>query len=181
MAQPLKHGPSPDAGHGIAVSIVGIAVVAVVVSLGACAEMPSGPTVAVMPAPTKPFDVFVQDDELCRGWAEHSIGQAGNDAAAQRMLASTVAGAGIGAIAGAAAGGERGAGTGVAIGTVVGVGAGANQNALSAWGAQRRYDIAYQQCMYSKGDLVPSYGYGGVVYLRSATPVPPPPPSAPTQ
>jgi hypothetical protein len=149
--------------------------VLVCVAAAGCAQMPAGPTVAVMPGPNKPFDVFVQDDQLCRGWASHSIGIPGNDAAAQAMLASTVTGAAIGAVAGAVVGGDRGAGAGAAMGTVMGAGVGANQAAATAWNAQRRFDIAYQQCMYSKGNVVPSYIGGGYHYPVPA-PVPPPPP-----
>ena len=46
------------------------------------------------------------------------------------------------------------------MGTVVGATAGANQSAVTVGNAQRRYDIAYQQCMYSKGNMVLTYGYG---------------------
>ena len=67
--------------------------------LTACAEMPVGPTVAVMPGPNKPFDVFTQDDFLCQSWALHAIGVPGHDAAAREMLASTAAGAVVGAVA----------------------------------------------------------------------------------
>jgi uncharacterized protein YcfJ len=87
-----------------------------------------------------------------------------------RTFASTITGAAIGVIAGAAVGGHQSVGTGAAIGTAIGASAGATQSAETAWGAQRRYDIAYQQCMYSKGNLLPSY------YDRSYRyPVPPPP------
>ncbi len=140
--------------------------------LAACAPMPSGPSVAVMPSPNKPFEVFMQEDQLCRGWAAHSIGQAGNDAAADAMLRSTVTGAAVGAIAGAMVGGDRNIGAGAAIGTVMGATAGANQSGATAGSAQRRYDIAYQQCMYSKGNQLPSYDYGSRRY-------PPPPPASP--
>jgi uncharacterized protein YcfJ len=93
------------------------------------------------------------------------------------MLGSTAAGAVIGAVAGAALGGDRGAGAGAAMGTVVGASAGANQSAWVAANAQRAYDIAYQQCMYSKGNLVSGAGY--MTYGRMApgsSPMPPPPP-----
>jgi hypothetical protein len=146
--------------------------------LAGCAEMPTGPSVAVMPAPNKPFEVFMQDDQLCRGWAAHSIGLAGHDAAAETLLASTATGAVIGALAGAVVGGHRNVNAGAAMGTVIGASAGANQSAYTAANAQRRYDIAYQQCMYSKGNLVPSYGYGGYRYPvppAVAPPLPPPP------
>ena len=61
------------------------------------------------------------------------------------------------------------------MGTVVGATAGANQSTMTAGNAQRRYDIAYQQCMYSKGNLLPSYGYGGYRYPEPTLAVPPPP------
>jgi len=128
-------------------------------SLAACAPMPLGPSVAVMPAPNKPFEVFVQDDQLCRSWAAHSVGQPGNEAAAQQLVGSAAAGAVVGALLGAAVGDHRSAGVGAAMGTVVGGSVGANQGAATAWNAQRSYDIAYQQCMYSKGNSVPTpYG-----------------------
>jgi hypothetical protein len=149
--------------------------------LAGCAEMPTGPSVAVMPAPNKPFDVFMRDDQLCRDWAAHSIGIPGHDAAAERLLASTVTGAAIGALAGAAAGGHRNVGAGAAMGTVVGASAGANQSAVTAGNAQRRYDIAYQQCMYSQGNVVPTYGYGSYRYPAPASAAPPPPPPPPMQ
>lgn len=140
--------------------------------LAGCAAMPVGPTVTVMPGANKPFDVFVQDDQLCRSWASHSIGVPGHDAAAARMLASTLAGVTIGALAGAAVGDHRTAGAGAAMGTVIGASAGASQGGLTAAQAQRRYDIAYQQCMYSKGNLVTGSPYGGHGWISA----PPPPP-----
>src|SRR5690242_14525523 len=105
--------------------------------LAACAPMPVAPTVAVMPGANKPFEVFMQDDQLCRGWASHSVGQPGNDAAAQQMVGSTVAGAVIGGLLGAAVGDHRSAGVGAAMGTLVGASVGANQSAAVGWNAQR--------------------------------------------
>lgn len=124
--------------------------------LAGCAPMPVGPTVAAMPAPNKPFEVFIQDDQLCRNWAGASIGP-GRDAAADRMLGSTVTGALLGAAAGALVGDHHSAGAGAAVGTLAGASIGADQSSMSAWSAQRRYDIAYQQCMYAKGNVIPGY------------------------
>jgi uncharacterized protein YcfJ len=142
--------------------------------LAGCAPMPVAPTVAVMPAPNKPFEVFMQDDQLCRGWAAHSIGQPGHDAAAQQLIGSTVTGAVVGALIGAAVGDHRSAGVGAAMGTIVGGSAGASQSAAIGWNAQRSYDIAYQQCMYSKGNVVPSSRYGAYQYRYPAPPPPAP-------
>jgi hypothetical protein len=143
--------------------------------LAACVQMQVGPSIAVMPAPNKPFEVFQQDDQLCRGWAAHSIGIPGNEVAAQTILASTVAGAVIGAVAGAVVGGDRGAGAGAAMGTVVGATQGTGQVGFTAFDTQRRYDIAYQQCMYAKGNIVPAHVYGGYYYPQSMPATPPPP------
>ena len=142
----------------------------IVLWLAGCAEMPTGPSVAVMPAPNKPFEVFMQEDQLCRDWAAHSIGQPGHEAAADAFLKSTITGAAIGAVAGGLLGGERGAGAGAAVGTVVGASGGANASAYTAVSAQRHYDIAYQQCMYAKGNVVSNYPHPGYY------PAPPPPP-----
>lgn len=148
--------------------------------LAGCAPMPVAPTVAVMPSPNKPFEIFMQEDQLCRGWAAHSIGQPGYDAAAQQLAGSTVTGALIGALAGAAVGGHRSAGTGAAVGTLIGGTAGASQSAATGWNAQRSYDIAYQQCMYSKGNVVGQSRYGSQQYYATPSPAPyyPPPPPA---
>ena len=56
------------------------------------------------------------------------------------------------------------------MGTVIGATAGANQGNVSAWNAQRRYDLAYLQCMYSKGNVIPSHDYGGYRYPPPAGP-----------
>src|SRR5438876_11565064 len=42
-----------------------------------------------------------------------------------------------------------------------------------SWMLQHRYDIAYQQCMYSRGNLIPG------VAPSSGAPAPPPPPPRP--
>lgn len=133
--------------------------------LAACVQMPVGPTVAAMPAPNKSFELFVQDDQLCRNWAASS--SRGGREPGDALLASTVTGTVLGAAAGALAGDHHGAGTGAAIGTLAGAGFGSEQSAATAWSAQRRYDIAYQQCMYAKGNVIPGY---------TPYPMPPPPP-----
>jgi len=130
-----------------------------VLLLSACAAPPMGPRVAVMPPPNKPFDVFQQDDYACRGYAQQQVGgqaQAANNQAVGSALLGTVLGAGLGA----AVGGGRGAAIGAAGGAVAGTAVGANQSQYAQGGIQRQYDVAYQQCMYSKGNQVGG-GYGG--------------------
>jgi hypothetical protein len=148
--------------------------------LAGCAPMPVGPTVAVMPGANKPFEVFMQDDQLCRGWAGHSIGQPGNDVAAQQLVGSTVTGAVIGALAGAALGGHGNVGAGAAVGTLAGGSIGASQSAGTSWRSQRSYDIAYQQCMYSKGNVLPGMRYAAPPTYPAPPPLPPRPQSPAT-
>jgi outer membrane lipoprotein SlyB len=78
-----------------------------------------------------------------------------------------VAGTVIGAAAGAAIGSVTGrAGPGAAIGAGTGLlfgsAAGSNAAGASYYQVQRRYDQAYVQCMYAKGNQVPvRAGYRG--------------------
>ncbi len=149
--------------------------------LAGCASLPSGPRVAVMPAPGKPFEVFVAEDHQCRSFAEQSIGMAPQDLATRNVVGNAAVGTAIGAAVGALGGGHNGAATGAAVGMVAGTASGASQAGYAGAEAQRRYDIAYQQCMYAKGNQLPSYPYG---YRQPApatsapyyAPPPPPPP-----
>jgi hypothetical protein len=83
--------------------------------LGGCVEYPNAPTVAVMPAPNKPLEVFQGDETACRSYA---FGQA-------------------------------------------------KANNDYQYGAQYRYNVAYMQCMYSRGNQVPGN------YVQSNAPAPP--------
>ncbi|MFC0134867.1 glycine zipper family protein [Massilia eurypsychrophila] len=124
--------------------------------LTSCAQLPVGPTVAAMPAPGKPFEAFIGDDQLCRNWAASTVGP-GRDVANNQMVTATLAGAALGALAGAVGGNSGDAATGAVVGTALGAGAGSGMSSGTAWTAQRRYDIAYQQCMYAKGNVIPGY------------------------
>jgi uncharacterized protein YcfJ len=153
--------------------------VGAVLMLSACAMRPEGPTVRVLPAPYKPFAVFQQDQYECERYADDSVrGQANR--ANNNAVGAAVVGTALGAALGAAAGGGRGAGIGAAAGAVAGTAYGADRSDLSNYGIQRRYDIAYAQCMYSRGNQVP--GYGAPLGSANAPPpprgrnAPPPPP-----
>ena len=54
-------------------------------------------------------------------------------------------------------GSSRNVGTGAAVGLLGGAAMGAASGSDSSKEVQRRYDIAYQQCMYAKGHQVPGY------------------------
>ncbi|OGT00397.1 MAG: hypothetical protein A3F73_02335 [Gallionellales bacterium RIFCSPLOWO2_12_FULL_59_22] len=141
-------------------------------ALTGCASAPTGPRIAVMPTPGKPFEVFVGEDLYCRSFAAQSTGQTRDDSAAQNFAGAAILGTVIGAAAGALGGGHDSAGAGAAAGLVLGSMVGAGESSGASWDAQRRYDIAYQQCMYSKGNQVPGYAMPRQSYY------PPPPPAA---
>src|SRR5215475_8301153 len=91
----------------------------------ACATVPTGPTVMVLPGTGKPFEQFQVDDDLCRQWAFRQIGASGDSVGSSMVSGAaigTVVGAGLGAAIGAAAGNPAigaaiGAGSGLALGT----------------------------------------------------------------
>jgi hypothetical protein len=148
------------------------------VALVGCATVPDSPSVRVMPAPGKPFEVFVSDDHVCRSYASQSI-SGKEEAANNAAIGSAVAGTAIGAAAGALIGGSgQGAGVGAGMGLIMGSAMGANQSGRSGYSLQRRYDIAYEQCMYAKGNLLPGQSIPYNPYARLPPPPPPPPPAA---
>ncbi|HXY21235.1 MAG TPA: hypothetical protein VEI29_01025, partial [Burkholderiaceae bacterium] len=121
-------------------------------ALAGCAVMPEGPSVRVMPAPGKPFEVFVADDQYCRSYAAQNAGGNAQQAANTSAVGSAVVGTAVGAAAGALiGGGSRGAGAGAGMGLLAGSAIGAGESQRSGYTLQRRYDIAYEQCMYAKG------------------------------
>ena len=125
----------------------------------ACASVPSGPSVMALPGSGKSFEQFQTDDLMCRDWASREGGTtpqrtAGLDTA-QGAGIGTLIGAGLGAAIGAAAGNPGlgaavGAGGGLLTGTVFG----ARKGQAAGSEVQRRFDIAYTQCMDAKGNRV---------------------------
>lgn len=166
--------------------------------LGGCATLPNGPSVAVMPGVGKSFEQFVADDRTCRDYAAQSLGIDVNSAGANNVVTGAAVGTVVGAAAGALIGGHHAAGTGAGVGLVTGSAMGAGEAGGVQQDAQRRYDIAFEQCMYAKGNQLPTaastsyYRYRlhpETVYRREQSPttviiqqppasVPPPPPGA---
>ena len=150
-----------------------VAVLGSASAVAACtAAPPSGPTVMALPSRGKSLDAFQQDDGQCRNYAAAAIGphqpaQAGARAAVGSAAIGTVLGAAAGSAIGAAAGNAGpGAAIGGAAGLVGGTAVGATTVAASQYDLQTRYNIAYTQCVYSRGDTVQylpasSYGYYG--------------------
>lgn len=159
----------------------------VVLLVSGCATVPPGPSVMVMPGSGKTFEQFQYDDAACRQWAQQQSGDAAtsaNQSTATGAVIGTVIGAGLGAAIGAAAGNPgAGAAIGAGGGLLGGTAVGANAGAHSAATVQRRYDAAYQQCMYSKGHQIPGQPAAVTPYPagRVAPPPPPPPPPPPIQ
>lgn len=145
--------------------------------LAACTTIPEGPSVMALPGTGKSFDQFRLDDADCRQYAMSQIGgQSPNQTAASATVKSAAVGAAVGALAGAAIGDHNSAGVGAGTGLLVGTLAGAGTGESSGYGAQRRYDIAYTQCMYAKGNQVPVSGQFTTGTRRPYYPPPPPPP-----
>lgn len=147
-------------------------------TVSGCATLPSGPSVLVLPAPGKPFEQFQAEDMSCRQWAGEQVGISAqgtvNLNTAQGAAVGTAIGAGAGALLGAAtghpgAGAAIGAGSGLLLGTAAGAGAGESYG----WEAQQKYDYAYVQCMYAKGNQIP--GQVHRYRVRRVSPSFPPP------
>jgi len=145
--------------------------------LGACATVPTGPGVMVLPGTGKSFDQFRFDDGACRQFAYDQVaGVTPSRAADDSGVRSAAIGTLLGAAAGAAIDGSSGAAAGAGVGLLFGSLAGAGAAERSAYGAQYRYDVAYQQCMYAKGHRIPvSARFTQAPSPANYTPPPPPP------
>lgn len=158
------------------------AVAAATLLLGACATVPpSGPSVMVLPGNGKSFEQFRGDDFECRQFAGSQAGTTAQQASVDSGVRSAAIGTAVGAVAGALIGGHEGAGAGAGAGLLVGSVAGAGAADRSAYTLQQRYDIAYTQCMYAKGNKVPSQAETQRPRLRRRVYMyaPPPPMYAP--
>ncbi len=160
-----------------------VSIAAALAALAAgCVSMPTGPSMMVLPGTGRTFEAFRADDYTCRQYAYDQVGgstaqRAAEDAGVRSAAVGALLGAAVGAAADGGSGAAVGAGAGLAMGGLVGTGAAES----SGYGAQRRYDNAYIQCMYAKGHRVPvtgrftSYTQGTAPAARPATPPPPPP------
>ncbi len=151
------------------------ALIVALLALGGCVSIPTGPSVATFPGTGRSFDQFRADEADCRRYSSDSIG--GSDpsrAQANSAVTSAAVGTAVGALAGAALGGSQGAATGAGVGLLFGGVAGAGAANASGYTTQQRYDNAFVQCMYAKGNKVPSTGLA-----RSSAPVAAPRPPAP--
>ncbi|MGD9226625.1 MAG: glycine zipper family protein [Desulfobacterales bacterium] len=153
------------------------------VVLGGCATIPAGPSVMVLPEPGKSFEAFQSDDAVCRQWAMQQIQVPPNEIVNKNLASGaamgTVMGAGLGAAIGAASGKPvTGAAIGAGSGLVTGTAVTSGPAHAAGSEAQRRYDNAYQQCMYAKGNQIPGFA---VAPPKGTRRIPPPPPPGYTQ
>ncbi len=160
----------------------GMLLAAALLMLSACAHYPTGPSVMVLPGSSKSFEQFQSDDAMCQSWAVHRSGSTSRQAATENAVGSAVVGTAVGAAAGAAIGaaaGDPGAGAAIGAGSglLLGAASGAHRAEWARGTHQRRYDDAYMQCMYAKGNRIPlpREAFGGY----APAPVPPPPAGAP--
>jgi len=157
-------------------------VLVVITALSGCVSVPTGPSVMSLPGTGKGFEQFRIDDTICRQFAYEQAGgltaqQAGQNAAVSSAIIGTVLGAAAGGAIGSITG-DFGAGAAIGAGTglIMGSAAGSGYAAQSYYEAQLRYDNAYKQCMYAKGNKVPVSGEFS--YPEDSRPprrIPPPP------
>lgn len=130
--------------------------------LSGCATEPLGPTARVLPALGKPFQVFQQDQELCKQFADgETAGGAMMSNVKQLGTAalSIALGAGLGAAVTQRHGGQ-GAAPGAALGALAGAVTAARGSGRDQNGLQGRYDLAYTQCMFARGNQIPGPARG---------------------
>lgn len=151
--------------------------------LSACVTVPDGPSRMALPGSTKNFDQFRADDASCRQYGLEQSGASAKQAGNDSLVKSAAVGTAVGAVLGAAVGGHGAAAVGAGTGLVVGTAAGADAAQASSYTVQQRYDNAYLQCMYAKGNKVPMTASAAsqprVVQSYSPPPAayyPPPPP-----
>ena len=154
-----------------------------VLLLSACASIPSGPSVMVLPGDGKNFEQFQVDDSICRQWAAQQTGtntdKVTTDSTVSGATIGTLLGAAAGAALGAAAGNPGvGAAAGAGVGLLGGTAVGANRANAGAGSVQNRYDTTYMQCMYAKGNQIPVARGSRPSGSYSTQPPPPPPPPA---
>jgi hypothetical protein len=161
-----------------------LAITTLTLSVSGCVSMPSGPSVMVLPGSGASFDQFRVDDANCQQFALWQLGgTTPNQAATNSGIGSAAVGSALGAATGAAIGGGTGAAIGAGAGLAAGGIAGTGTASSSYYANQRQYDVAYIQCMYSKGHRVPVTGQFSNISPASPTPaaahIPPPPAGSP--
>ena len=131
-----------------------ISLVALAVALLAgCDTMPERPTVTALQGADKGFDEFRTDDVECRQYAHAQVsGVTPASADHASGVTSTAPSSAICVAVGAAIDGRGSAAAGSRTGSLID---GTDAAQFVGYGLQQRYNCAYVQCMYLKGDKVP--------------------------
>ena|SRR5579863_4246574 len=131
------------------------AAMAAVTLLGGCATDPIEPSVTVASADKKSPEAFQEDQAVCEAYANQQISDYADNP--PLTLAYIMVGGTLFPGLGWAWAGERG----VVGGGVLGIGGGAwlgeSEEEKARANAQKRYDLAYQQCMYVEGNKVAGF------------------------
>ena len=121
--------------------------------LAGCDTMPEGPTVTALQGADKSFDEFRTDDVDCRQYAHAQVGGVTSASADHASgVTSTAPSSAICVAVGAAIDGRGSAAAGSRTGSLID---GTDAAQFAGYGLQQRYNCAYVQCMYMKGDRVP--------------------------
>jgi hypothetical protein len=134
---------------------------------GCAVPPPSSPTVMALPNAGKPLPVFRTEDDTCRQYASQEIAASAALASKSSQAngaASVAIGTGISVAAGAIFGAVIGqAGPGAVVGAGLGLLGGSADAATIAHqkgnGLQQMYNVAYAQCMTSKGNGIVQPAY----------------------
>jgi hypothetical protein len=142
------------------------ALAAAMVLISGCATLPSGPSITALPGSGKSFEQFRSDDHVCRQYAEEQVSPVKPDRAADQAVAG-----------GTAAGAASHEGHGPSLGEARVPESDTGSRPVQTAGV--RYDAAYIQCMYAKGNRVPVSSDMVVAPPRDHSPPPPAGPSLP--
>jgi hypothetical protein len=135
-----------------------IPAIAMLLLMGWPPKLAAAQTVPVMPGPGKTLAQFDNDESACLAYAQNQTqpeAQAANSpngTVARGMVRGTAAGALFGAAGGNAG---KGAAIGAGVGLIGGSIRRARQEDQAAQYVQQSYNIAYAQCMKTKGNTIP--------------------------
>ncbi len=136
--------------------------------------VPQGPLVVISPESGKPPDLFAAEQDYCRSDASALVDTGESEGSVMR---SAVVGTLLGAVAGSVFSGRHHDNTaiGAVAGLAMGAAAGSNEQAVEEANAQRRFDAAYTQCMFAKGNGTPRVVYRPAqpMYVPAPSGVPP--------
>ncbi len=120
--------------------------------LAGCVPQTMAPTVVVTPGPSKSSADFATDLTGCSAQANQQMAPA-VQAANNQIVGNALLGAAFGSSTSAAAGASNNAAGATGAATGVAAGAAAAQTAQVT--LRQQFNVAYSQCMYAKGDIVP--------------------------